>query len=190
MLAVVYETFTGIEKDKFRKLLLHKRKACQLAFRLLVSKQNPNTIRFKQFQGLMRYYSPRIGKSQVKKQSQTKIACDFKIFTGDRDVVLIFRQLNASGTGALTQEEFFGIYDAVTLKWHVKDPPDPWFSAAWPPLRSLCRIARLAVTWDYFEYIVCKYCELKTSSCPGIKNIDFFFNILCFKMKKMPFQTS
>lgn len=59
MLAVVYETFTGIEKEKFRKLLLHKRKACQLAFRLLVSKQNPNTIRFKQFQGLMRFYCPR-----------------------------------------------------------------------------------------------------------------------------------
>lgn len=45
MLAVVYETFTGIEKDKFRKLLLHKRKACKLAFRLLVSKQSPDAIR-------------------------------------------------------------------------------------------------------------------------------------------------
>uniref|UniRef100_T1IK76 Ion transport domain-containing protein n=1 Tax=Strigamia maritima TaxID=126957 RepID=T1IK76_STRMM len=39
MLAVVYETFTVIEKEKFRKLLLHKRKACQHAFKLLVSKQ-------------------------------------------------------------------------------------------------------------------------------------------------------
>ncbi|KAF5284216.1 hypothetical protein FQR65_LT00216 [Abscondita terminalis] len=45
MLAVVYETFTRIEKDKFRKLLLHKRRACQLAFRLLVSKQNPSCLR-------------------------------------------------------------------------------------------------------------------------------------------------
>lgn len=62
MLAVVYETFTGIEKDKFRKLLLHKRQACKLAFRLLVSKQNPNHIRFKQFHGLMRYYSPKTSK--------------------------------------------------------------------------------------------------------------------------------
>lgn len=62
MLAVVYETFTGIEKDKFRKLLLHKRQACKLAFRLLVSKQNPNHIRFKQFHGLMRYYTPKTSK--------------------------------------------------------------------------------------------------------------------------------
>lgn len=62
MLAVVYDTFTGIEKDKFRKLLLHKRQACILAFRLLVSKQNPDHIRFKHFYGLMRYYSPKISK--------------------------------------------------------------------------------------------------------------------------------
>ncbi|XP_066153922.1 two pore channel protein 1-like isoform X1 [Euwallacea fornicatus] len=133
MLAVVYETFTGIEKDKFRKLLLHKRQACKLAFRLLVSRQNPNFIRFKQFQGLMKYFSPK---------------------TSQRDVVLIYRQLNTSSTGLLTQEEFLNIYDAISLRWRHKDPPDPWFSAAWPPLRSLCRSARYIVTWPYFEYIV------------------------------------
>ncbi|CAG9770850.1 unnamed protein product [Ceutorhynchus assimilis] len=133
MLAVVYETFTGIEKDKFRKLLLHKRQACKLAFRLLVSRQNPHTIRFKQFQGLMRYFAPQMSQ---------------------RDVVLIFRQLNVSNTGLLTQDEFINIYDGVSLRWRHKDPPDPWFSAAWPPLRTLCRTARLVVSWDYFEHIV------------------------------------
>lgn len=133
MLAVVYETFTGIEKDKFRKLLLHKRQACKLAFRLLVSRQNPNCVRFKQFQGMMKYFSPK---------------------TSQRDVVLIFRQLNASGTGLLTQDEFLNIYDAISLRWRHKDPPDPWFSAAWPPLRGLCRTARDMVTWPYFEYFV------------------------------------
>jgi hypothetical protein len=44
MLAVVYEAFTRIEKDKFRKLLLHRRKACQHAFRLLVTRINPTNI--------------------------------------------------------------------------------------------------------------------------------------------------
>ena len=58
MLAVVYETFTRVERDKFRKLLLHRRQACRLSFRLLVSKQNPAHIRFRQFEGLMRYYAP------------------------------------------------------------------------------------------------------------------------------------
>ncbi|KAJ8933779.1 hypothetical protein NQ314_013815 [Rhamnusium bicolor] len=133
MLAVVYETFTGIEKDKFRKLLLHKRQACKLAFRLLVSKQTPDNVRFRQFQGMMRYYSPQ---------------------TSQRDVVLIFRQLNTSNTGLLTQDEFLNIYDATTLRWRIKDPPDPWFSAAWPPLRAFCRAARTMVTWQYFEHIV------------------------------------
>lgn len=58
MLAVVNETFTSRERDKFKKLFLHKRKACQHAFKLLVSKQNPDKMRFRQFQGLMRYYAP------------------------------------------------------------------------------------------------------------------------------------
>ena len=135
MLAVVYETFTGIEKDKFRKLLLHKRRACKLAFRLLVGKQNPNSIRFKQFEGVMRHYSPR---------------------TPLRDVVLMFQQLNVSRSGSITSDEFMNIYDATSLKWLLKDPPDPWFSAAWPPLRYFCRGARQFVTLYYFEHIVCK----------------------------------
>lgn len=58
MLAVVNETFTSRERDKFKKLFLHKRKACQHAFRLLVSKQDPDKMRFRQFEGLMRYYAP------------------------------------------------------------------------------------------------------------------------------------
>lgn len=58
MLAVVNETFTSRERDKFKKLFLHKRKACQHAFKLLVSKQDPDKMRFRQFEGLMRYYVP------------------------------------------------------------------------------------------------------------------------------------
>lgn len=80
------------------------------------------------------------------------------MIVGQRDVVLIFRQLNQSNTGALTQDEFLNIYDAVTLRWRLKDPPDPWFSAAWPPLRAFCRMARTIVTWEYFEYIICNNC--------------------------------
>ncbi|KAK9892534.1 hypothetical protein WA026_020517 [Henosepilachna vigintioctopunctata] len=133
MLAVVYETFTGIERDKFRKLLLHKRKACQLAFRLLVSKQSPNTLRFKQFQGLMRYYSPRISQ---------------------RNVILVFHLLNVSGTGALTQDEFLNVYDALTVKWRLREPLDPWFSSAWPPLRAFYKLARTLVNWKYFEHVI------------------------------------
>jgi len=62
MLAVVYETFTSIERDKFRKLLLHKRQACKNAFKLLLTKENPNQMEFPQFEGVMRYYAPKKGK--------------------------------------------------------------------------------------------------------------------------------
>lgn len=62
MLAVVYETFTRVEMEKFKKLLLHKREACQHAFRLLVTKQDPNKIGFRHFKGLMRYYAPKKSK--------------------------------------------------------------------------------------------------------------------------------
>lgn len=58
MLAVVNETFTYRERDKFKKLFLHKRKACQHSFKLLVSRQSPDKMRFRQFDGLVRYYAP------------------------------------------------------------------------------------------------------------------------------------
>ncbi|XP_049818861.1 two pore calcium channel protein 1-like isoform X2 [Aethina tumida] len=133
MLAVVYETFTAVEKNKFRKLLLHKRQACKLAFRLLVSRQTPDGIKFKQFHGLMKYYCP-----------QSSL----------RDVVLIFRYLNKSETGYLSEEEFLNVFDAVSLRWYPKDMTDPWFSAAWPPLRALCRTTRVIISWPHFENII------------------------------------
>lgn len=91
MLAVVYETFTGIEKDKFRKLLMHKRKACQLAFRLLVSKQNPTTVRFKQFYGLMRYYSPRSSKYwHYAMFYKSTVLCHIKLWRVVADAIVLF----------------------------------------------------------------------------------------------------
>lgn len=57
MLAVVYEAFTRIERDKFKALLLHKKRACELALPLLQEK-NGNGIKFEHFKGVMRYYAP------------------------------------------------------------------------------------------------------------------------------------
>ncbi|XP_012287108.1 two pore calcium channel protein 1 isoform X2 [Orussus abietinus] len=133
MLAVVNETFTSAERDKFKKLLLHKRKACQHAFKLLVSKQNPDKMRFRQFEGLMRYYAPH--KSTL-------------------DVILMFRHMNASGNGVLTTEEFSSVYDATTLRWELQYSSVPWYHAAWHPLQMLCTAAHTAISWPYFEVIV------------------------------------
>ena len=56
MLAVVYDAFTRIEKEKFRRLFLHKRKAAQHAFKLLVTRENPDGISFQHFEGALRHF--------------------------------------------------------------------------------------------------------------------------------------
>ncbi|CAL1678014.1 unnamed protein product [Lasius platythorax] len=135
MLAVVNETFTSRERDKFKKLFLHKRKACQHAFKLLVSKQDPDKMRFRQFEGLMRYYAPN---------------------KSTRDIVLMFCHMNASGSGALNCEEFLSIYDAATLQWDLQYSNIPWYRATtWWPLQMLCTGAHTVIKWPYFETLVC-----------------------------------
>jgi two pore calcium channel protein 1 len=57
LLAVVCEAFEAIEKDKFRKLLLHKREAVKRAFGIL--KDPSEGIPFRRFAGLMRYFRPK-----------------------------------------------------------------------------------------------------------------------------------
>ncbi|XP_011497956.1 PREDICTED: two pore calcium channel protein 1-like isoform X3 [Ceratosolen solmsi marchali] len=133
MLAVVNETFTSAERDKFKKLFLHKRKACQHAFKLLVSKQNPEQMRFKQFEGLMRYYAPH---------------------KSIKDTVLMFRYLNISGNGVLSSDEFLNVYDATVLTWEPQYSSVPWYHMTWPPLQIFCQGAHAAIAWPYFETLV------------------------------------
>ncbi|XP_065205585.1 two pore calcium channel protein 1-like [Planococcus citri] len=131
MLAVVYETFTTIEKEKMKKLYLHKHKGCNLAYDLLVSKNNAKQLRFKLFQGLMRYFAPK---------------------KSDRDVVIIFKYLNSCNTGILTKDEFNKIYDAVILRWEPQYANIPWYHSAWMPLQNVCQMAHTIISLRYFEY--------------------------------------
>lgn len=108
MLAVVYEAFTRIEKTKFMKLLLHRRKACQHAFRLLVAKSWPTRISFKHFHGLMTFYRP--GKSKL-------------------DSYLMFKTLDVDGSGYLTMDEFYKVYEVSELNWKRKHSDTPWYIA-------------------------------------------------------------
>ena len=62
MLAVVYDAFTKIEKEKFRRLFLHKRKAAQHAFKLLVTQERPEQVSFQHLEGLLTAYRPRTSK--------------------------------------------------------------------------------------------------------------------------------
>ncbi|XP_026679156.1 two pore calcium channel protein 1-like, partial [Diaphorina citri] len=133
MLAVVYETFTSIERNKFRKLLLHKRKATQHAFKLLTTLQNPDQVKFQQFAGLMRYYAP------------DKNA---------RDVVLMFAYLNTSRTGYLSMEEMYRVYDAVLMSWRPQYSHIPWYHNTMDAVQTVCTRLHEAINWPYFEHVV------------------------------------
>ncbi|KAH0625442.1 hypothetical protein JD844_014959 [Phrynosoma platyrhinos] len=106
LLAVVFDTFNDIEKMKFRSLLLHKRTAIQHAYRLLVSKQRPSGISFKQFDGLVRFYKPRMT---------------------TRDRYLTFKALNQSNTHLLSLKDMYSFYEIVGLKWKAKRNREHWF---------------------------------------------------------------
>ncbi|KAJ8346886.1 hypothetical protein SKAU_G00282870 [Synaphobranchus kaupii] len=108
LLAVVFDTFNEVEKMKFKSLLLHKRSAIDHAFQLLVSKQRPNMVSLKQFDGLMRFYRPQMTA---------------------RDRFLTFKALNHSGTPTLSQDEFYDLYGVMGLKWTAQQSSGHWFNS-------------------------------------------------------------
>uniref|UniRef100_A0A8C0KUY0 Two pore segment channel 1 n=1 Tax=Canis lupus dingo TaxID=286419 RepID=A0A8C0KUY0_CANLU len=98
LLAVVFDTFNDIEKRKFKSLLLHKRTAIQHAYCLLISQRRPAGISYRQFEGLMRFYRPRMSA---------------------RERYLTFKALNQSNTPLLSLKDFYDIYEVAALKWKV-----------------------------------------------------------------------
>ncbi|CAG2179921.1 unnamed protein product, partial [Oppiella nova] len=133
MLAVVYEAFTRIEKDKFRKLLLHRRKACRLAFGLLVTQKTLKKVSFKHFEGLMRYYKP----------SATRL-----------ETYLMFKTLDTNRSGFLTLNEFYEIYEVSDLRWESKNTAE-WFQQIdnkW--LKTFCRLIYRLVSHKWFDIAV------------------------------------
>ncbi|XP_041584400.1 two pore calcium channel protein 1 isoform X2 [Vulpes lagopus] len=106
LLAVVFDTFNDIEKRKFKSLLLHKRTAIQHAYRLLISQRRPAGISYRQFEGLMRFYRPRMSA---------------------RERYLTFKALNQSNTPLLSLKDFYDIYEVAALKWKAKRNREHWF---------------------------------------------------------------
>ncbi|TNN29659.1 Two pore calcium channel protein 1 [Liparis tanakae] len=98
LLAVVFDTFNGVEKMKFKSLLLHKRSAIDHAFQLLVSRQRPMGVSLKQFDGLMRFYRPRMSA---------------------RDRFLTYKALSPSGAPMLSLQDFYKFFEVNGLKWKV-----------------------------------------------------------------------
>ncbi|NP_001405185.1 two pore calcium channel protein 1 isoform X1 [Mus musculus] len=106
LLAVVFDTFNDIEKHKFKSLLLHKRTAIQHAYGLLASQRRPAGISYRQFEGLMRFYKPRMSA---------------------RERFLTFKALNQSNTPLLSLKDFYDIYEVAALQWKAKRNRQHWF---------------------------------------------------------------
>ncbi|EDO27202.1 predicted protein, partial [Nematostella vectensis] len=96
LLAVVYDTFTSIEKDKFRKLFLHKRHAARRAYTLLCSKDPPHWISLKQFLGLMKFFKP-----------NQNVLHNY----------IIFKSLDKEERGALSLDDFYNVFEKKELSW-------------------------------------------------------------------------
>ena len=130
MLAVVYDAFTKIEKDKFRRLFLHKRKAAQHAFKLLVTQERPEQVSFQHLEGLLTAYRPTTSKKR--KNICTFFKCRsnddfiflkiiFYVFLAPTEAYLIFKLINKSESGYLSLDEFYGKLMHVVLEIFATD---------------------------------------------------------------------
>uniref|UniRef100_A0A9L0SZ09 Two pore segment channel 1 n=1 Tax=Equus caballus TaxID=9796 RepID=A0A9L0SZ09_HORSE len=171
LLAVVFDTFNDIEKRKFKSLLLHKRTAIQHAYRLLVSQRKPAGISYRQFEGLMRFYKPRMS-------------------AGER--YLTFKALNQSNTPLLSLKDFYDIYEVAALKWKAKSNREHWFDA-------LPRTAFLIfkggnffskhVPWSYVVFLTIYAVELflKVAGLGPVEYLSSGWNLFDFSVTALAF---
>ena len=106
MLAVSYEKYSTVAKEKFRRLFLHRRLCCRHAFSLLCSDINRSEITFKSFEGVVRNVKPGI----------SRLRC-----------YLMFKLCDTTRTGTLTLDQFYRIYDAIELNWSQVYPEVRWY---------------------------------------------------------------
>ncbi|KAL5016939.1 hypothetical protein ScPMuIL_006528 [Solemya velum] len=132
-LAVVYDTFSGLEKDKLKKLFFHKRTGCQYAFRLLVTKFHSDSMKLKHFVGMMGYFKP--------KKSR-------------KEVYLMFKSMNRNKTGTLDQEEFYQLYEMCDIKWEIRCDDYIWSSSFKQPFKKIFKGLNWFVNWRWFDYFV------------------------------------
>jgi len=134
MLAVVYDAFTKIEVGKFKKLYLHKRKACQHAFKLLVTKDNTQGVSFRNFSGVISFFCP--GSSTV-------------------DTMLMYKMmLGQSKQQFLTLQDFYKIYDATEYSWRIQEKQQPYFFDCKNPFVVILTGIRSLVKSKGFEFCI------------------------------------
>lgn len=134
LLAVVYDAFTAEEVKKFKKLFLHKRLACQHAFRLLVTREDPNHICYVHFSGLISYFAT--------------------THSTPMNNLLMFKMINKSGNSRISLEEFYNIYDVVEYKWKPKRGMNPYYEDCKRPFALVSGGINLLVRSVAFTYTI------------------------------------
>ncbi|KAL4223541.1 Two pore calcium channel protein 1 [Mactra antiquata] len=133
-LAVVYDTFSGFEKEKLKKLFFHKREGCRHAFKLLTSRKEQNSITLPSFLGLLENFRPKLTR---------------------KDGYLMFKALNTSQNGKLSLDEFYEIFEVCDLKWKAKNvDEDLWSSNFRHPCNKIFKGMHQVVTSKWFDYVV------------------------------------
>uniref|UniRef100_A0A8C5LRM9 Voltage-dependent calcium channel protein TPC1 n=1 Tax=Leptobrachium leishanense TaxID=445787 RepID=A0A8C5LRM9_9ANUR len=133
LLAVVFDTFNDIEKKKFKSLLLHKRTAMQHSYQLLLNSQASPGISFRHFDGMMKFYKPRMSA---------------------RDRYLTFRALKKSNSDTLWLKDFYHFFEIVDLKWKVQKIREHWFDDLPPTALLIFKGINVLANSKAFQYAV------------------------------------
>ncbi|XP_066018883.1 two pore channel protein 1-like isoform X2 [Pocillopora verrucosa] len=151
LLAVVYDAFTNIVKNKFRKLFLHKRKGIRKAYELLKGENPPHGIQWETFKGLMSHYDPK---------------------RTDVENYLFFKSLNKSNTGQLSLDEFYNVFENSEVTEHH----DQWFSCfrSCNCLYRTLRGIRWLISQKPFEFVI--YAIIITNGISVVVDIIVFSN--------------
>lgn len=134
MLALVYHAFSQIEKQKFRKLFMHRRLACTYAFRRLISATHPNSITFERFNGLVEYLKPKSSpldrylmfKSLVNEDFKQELATP-KTRESKKEVKTKI-EIDSNFQPLLTLDKFYHIYEVLDLQWKLGGNTLPWYN--------------------------------------------------------------
>lgn len=158
MLAVSYEQYSKVQKEKFRRLYMHRRICARKAFKLLNSERSTTTITFKNFEGVVRIILPGV----------SRLRC-----------YLIFKHCDLNRSGVLNQKEFYRVYESLELNWTQMYPEVRWYSFSrtlWNCFDPLTRFAKGQVSTKAMDFVLTLalvYELMKTSELvPGIQFED------------------
>ncbi|KAK3084889.1 hypothetical protein FSP39_020847 [Pinctada imbricata] len=183
LLAVVYDTFSNLEKRKVKTLFFHKRVGCQHAFKLLVTKKElfitflseehfitflseelfitflneEHFITFLSEELFITFLSEEHFITFLKEEHFITFLSEelFITFLSIMDCYLIFKCLNKSKSGMLSLEEFYEIYEYLDLQWKTKlEEMEIWSSKFKEPLKKAFQKLYDFVNWKWFDYFI------------------------------------